>query len=192
MNDRPLVVGVGGTTRVGSSSERALRAALEAAEGLGAETVEFVADDLDLPMYAPERPERSEKALRLVDAIRRCDGLIVCSPGYHGGFSGLVKNAIDYIEDLREDERPYLDGRAVGFIVPAYGWQATTTTLVSLRQVAHALRGWPTPLGVVINSADPIWNSEGVLVDERVATSLSLLAGQVVEFARMRAALVAG
>jgi hypothetical protein len=46
-----------------------------------------------------------------------------------GGISGLVKNALDYVEDLRDHELPYLDGRAVGCIGCAYRRQATTTTL---------------------------------------------------------------
>ncbi len=55
----------------------------------------------------------------MVDSIRQCDGLIVATPAYHGTLSGLVKNALDYLEELRDDERPYLDGRAVGCIVCA-------------------------------------------------------------------------
>jgi FMN reductase len=112
--------------------------------------------------------------------------VIIASPGYHGGISGLVKNALDYVEDLREHERPYLDGRAVGCIVCAYGWQATSTTLVSLRSVVHALRGWPTPLGATINSAQRVFDDSGAVVDQAVATSLELLGRQVVQFAAAR------
>ena len=84
----------------------------------------------------------------------RADAVIIATPGYHGGMSGLVKNAIDHLEALRDDERPYLDGRAVGVIVAAAGWQACGTTLVSVRSAVHALRGWPTPFGVTVNSAE--------------------------------------
>lgn len=183
---KPLVVGVGGTTREGSSTERALRHALAACEREGAETLLFAAGDLDLPMYAPERPERTPEALALVDALRRADGVVIASPGYHGGISGLVKNALDYTEDIRDDERPYFDGRAVGCIVCAYGWQATMTTLISLRSIVHALRGWPTPLGVVINSADTVFDGEGNLTSPTLEQQLTLLGKQVVEFARLR------
>jgi len=179
---QPLVVGIGGTTRVNSSTERALRIALDAAERSGARTVLLGVADLQLPMYAPEDPNRTPEAERLVGLVRDADGLIIASPGYHGGFSGLLKNAIDYIEDLRADTRPYLDGRAVGAIVCAYGWQATATTLVSIRSVIHALRGWPTPLGVAINSAENVWEADGELVDERVGQQLELLAAQVLQF----------
>ena len=155
-----FVVGLGGTTRPGSSSERALRGALDACAALGAETALFSAADLEFPIYAPGVTAADERVARYLDAIRRADGIVVCSPGYHGGVSGLVKNAIDWVEELRTDARPYFDGRPVGLIVVADGWQATATTLTSLRSIVHALRGWPTPLGVTVNAAggeaDPV------------------------------------
>jgi FMN reductase len=184
-DSRPLIVGLGGTLRDGSSSERALRYALAAAEGLGACTELFAARALDLPMYSVDRSQRSSAAIDLVNALARADGVIIATPGYHGGISGLVKNALDYIEDLRDHERPYLDGRAVGCIVCAYGWQATTTTLVSLRSTVHALRGWPTPLGVAINSAQTSFDDPG-RVDDQCAQQLSVLSGQVLDFVGVR------
>lgn len=188
----PLIVGIGGTTRPRSSSELALRIALDAAERRGARTVLFAGPDLGFPLYAPEDPARTPQALDFVEAIRACDGVIVASPGYHGSVSGLIKNALDYIEDLRADARVYLEGRAVGCIACAYGWQATGSTLATLRSVVHALRGWPTPLGVAINSADRIFDADGVCVDEKTRGGLAVMAGQVVDFARMhRSALVA-
>ena len=180
---RPYIVGIGGTIRHRSSVERMLRAVLAAAEAEGAETELFGAGRLDLPMYAPERAERDGKAVQLVEAIRRADGFVVGSPGYHGGISGLVKNALDYVEDLRDDERPYLHGRAVGCVACAYGWQATTTTLVSLRSIVHALRGWPTPLGLAVNSAEPVFDAHGAIQHEGVAAQVQLMGRQVVEFA---------
>jgi FMN reductase len=183
---RPFVVGLGGTLSDSSSSERALRYALAAAAGQGARTQLFAARALDLPMYTVDRSERTPTAMALVDALAQADGVIIATPGYHGGISGLVKNALDYIEDLRDDARPYLDGRAVGCIVCAYGWQATTTTLVSLRSTVHALRGWPTPLGVAINSADTVFNDTGLVADDRCAEQLTTLSNQVLDFVGAR------
>jgi FMN reductase len=179
---RPLIVGLGGTLSDASSSERALRHALIAAEAQGARTELFTARALDLPMYTVDRSGRTAAANAVVDSLAQADGVIIATPGYHGGISGLVKNALDYIEDLRDHERPYLHGRAVGCIVCAYGWQATTTTLVSLRSTVHALRGWPTPLGVAINSADTVFNDMGLVSDERCADQLTTLSNQVLDF----------
>lgn len=189
MNDvklewKPRIVGLGGTTRPGSSSERALRAALDLAESAGAETDLLLADDLELPAYAPERGTLAPRADRLVELMRRADGLIIASPGFHGGPSGLIKNALDHLEELRGDDRPYLDGRAVGCIVCAAGWQATATTLASLRATVHALRGWPTPLGVAINSSAA---GEVDCIDA-AAPQLGILVDQVVRFAHWQRA----
>ena len=89
---------------------------------------------------------------------------MIASPGYHGSVSGMVKNALDYAEDLRHDERPYLEDRAVGLIAVAHGWQTAVGTLNQLRQVVHALRGWPAPLGVAIN------DSAGLIGDDADTT----------------------
>jgi FMN reductase len=128
--------------------------------------------------------ERTPKALELVGALRDADAVVVGSPGYHGAISGLVKNALDYIEDLREDPRVYLDNAPWGCISCAYGWQAAVGTLGQLRSIGHALRAWPTPLGVAINSADQIWDDGGLLVDATVQGQLEMLATQLLTFAR--------
>jgi FMN reductase len=180
----PLVVGIGGTLRPGSGTERVLRAALDAAERHGARTLLIAGADLDLPMYAPQAGTRTAAARAVVERIGRADGVIVASPAYHGGVSGLVKNALDHVEDLREAPRPYLDGRAVGCIACAGGWQAAAATLTGLRAVVHALRGWPTPLGVALNTSEPVFGRDGALVDPAALGQLEILADQVVSFAR--------
>jgi FMN reductase len=184
-NSKPLVVGIGGTMREVSSTDRALRVALRAAEDAGARTEIFSGPVLArLPHYSPESGERTEEQRHLVDMVRQADGLIVASPGYHGGVSGLVKNALDLLEDLREDERHYLDGRAVGCIVTAAGWQASVTTLEALRAIVHALRGWPTPFGATLNTAEPIFDAAGGCTDQKALEALGVVGHQVVEFAR--------
>jgi FMN reductase len=179
---RPLIVGIGGTTRPGSSTESALRKALQFAEEMGARTQLFGGEALStLDVFSPEQRERSPAQRAIVEAVREADAVIFASPGYHGGVSGLVKNAIDLLEDLRGDERVYLDGMPVGCIVTAAGWQGCNTTLGALRSIVHALRGWPTPLGVTLNTAGvKLFDAQGACLDAQVDSSLRLLAEQVV------------
>ena len=184
---RPFILGLGGTSRNGSSSERALRVSLARAAEMGAETAVFAGEDMLLPMYSPAALERSPGAVRLIELFRRADGIILASPAYHGSVSGLLKNAIDYTEDLRADRRVYWDGCAVGCICCAGGWQAAAQTLATLRSIVHALRGWPTPMGVVLNTSLPIFDAKGELVDETARRQLELVGTQVAEFAIMRA-----
>jgi FMN reductase len=183
---RPYIVGIGGTTRPGSSSEKALRYALELAEAQGADIKLFDGASINLPMYAPESTVRSEEAQQLIAALRRAHGVILSTPCYHGSISGLVKNALDYTEDMSRDAEPYLDGRAVGLIVCGHGWQSTGVVLSAFRSIVHALRGWPTPMGVAINTLVERFDHEGTNVEEQVARPMRIMVGQVVEFARLR------
>jgi FMN reductase len=184
----PLIVGIGGTTRPNSTSERALTKALGAAEAMGARTLLFNGAFLSrLPIYDPACGDPVREVGELLEAVREADGILVATPGYHGSVSGLIKNALDTLEGLRTDARPYFDGRAVGLIVTADGWQACGTTLAALRTIIHALRGWPTPLGVTFNpSAGPLFDDAGDLVEARDAAQIELLISQVLDFAGRR------
>jgi FMN reductase len=133
-------------------------------------------------MYQPENPERSDAARDLVAQLALADGIIVGSPGYHGSISGFVKNALDYAEDLRALERPYFSGRAVGCIATAGGWPGAVNTLGALRDIVHALRGWPTPMGAAINTSERVFNEQGECLVPRVATTLDLIADEVMSF----------
>jgi len=182
---QPLsIVGLGGTLRDGSSSEKALKVALAHAQSLGCDTRLFAGADLLLALYDPARTERSPAEVALVDALRHADGIIFASPSYHGGLSGLVKNAIDYIEDMRGDERVYLSGRAVGCIVCAHGAQAMGTTLSSMRDIVHTLRGWPTPYGATLNVTAQPFGSADKAADPLAVQACQTVAEEVVQFAK--------
>jgi FMN reductase len=164
-----------------------MRHVLHATQRAGARIHLISGSLLQLPLYQPENPGRSEGARTLVAELASADGIIIGSPGYHGSISGLVKNALDYAEDLRTDARPYFSGRAVGCIATAGGWPGAINTLGALRDIVHALRGWPTPLGAAINSAETVFDQEGRCLIPRVAQVLDSMAAEVMSFARATA-----
>jgi FMN reductase len=177
---RPHIVLLGGTLRPGSSTERLLRLAGQKAEAAGARVSAFYGSAIDFPAYSPEREVPSEAAAAMIAALASADGVIIGSPGYHGSVSGLVKNALDYIEGLRADPRPYLDGRPVGCVVTAAGWQGAVSTLTALRSIVHALRGWPTPLGIALNTATQGEGDPCATLD--VHRQIETLVGQILNF----------
>lgn len=180
-DERPLVVGIGGTVRSDSSSEVGLRSALAAAEAAGARTLCLTAHDIALPFYE-QRTARSANALQLVEALRAADGLIISSPGYHGALSGLVKNALDYAEDLAADPRPYLDGLPIGCVGVAYGKQAAVAVIDQLRSISHALRAFPTPYAAAVVAAPGSFR-DGRCVDPELDAQFALVGRQVATFA---------
>lgn len=183
---RPFIVGIGGSTRRSSSTDKALSLALASAAAMGAKTRLFSGADLLLPPYDYDDSAGMAAANPMLAALKTCDGILLASPSYHGSISGLLKNALDYVEALRAGDTPYFDGKAVGCIALASGWQGVGTTLVTMRSVVHALRGWPTPMGAAINTTTPFVDADGECTDPSVKFQLETLARQVVEFCEMR------
>lgn len=185
-NNPTRVLCIGGSTRPGSSSEKAIRISAAAAEAAGAAVDLIVSRELIFPIYDTETADRTAEAARFVAAARAADALIIASPGYHGSMSGMIKNVLDYLEDTNKDARVYLDGVPVGCISVSYGWQATVSTLQSIRTTVHALRGWPSPLGATINASGKIFDDAGECIDAGAKFQLETVARQVVEFATLR------
>ena len=184
MPDKPLIVGIGGTIGAVSSTERALRIALDAVEREGFATRLFGGEDMArLPLYDPRATSRTSQEREFVDAVRKASGVIIASPGYHGSLSGVVKNALDLLEETAKDARPYLADMPVGLIATAYGWQATGSTIAALRSIVHALRGWPTPFAAAINTQVTQFDDQGGATDPAVVEQLCLIGRQVARFA---------
>lgn len=181
-SEAPLIVGISGAMRFGSANEQALRVVLERVEQLGGRTRLIPGSRLILPNFDDEL-EPEAQARWLLEAVEQAEGIVLSSPSYHGAMTGLLKNGLDYLELLADRARPYLHGLPVGLIATGDGWQGPNATLQSMRQLVHALHGWPTPLGVAQNVTD------GGIGGARQA--LRTIAEQLIEFALARRALAA-
>lgn len=177
------IVALGGTTRPNSSIEKAMAITCRAAQAHGASVRIFDGSYISsLPHYGVSAKGNAMGA-EMVDAIRQADGVIIASPGYHGSISGMMKNALDHLEELSRDERPYLDGRPVGLIAASFGHQAAMSTLLTLRTITHALRGWPTPMGAAIRTTADTFDADGETTDESAKFQLEMVGQQVAKAA---------
>lgn len=149
------IVGLGGSLRTHSFSRAAMNAGLGFAETLGCATQVLDLRKLDLPMYVPDQPiSRYPKAKQAsiavaVDAFRRAKAMLWVSPIYHGSMSGVFKNALDFMDLLATDSRPYLQGCAVGLIAVS-----GSAPLGAMADCAHELRGWLAPTRLTLHSQD--------------------------------------
>jgi FMN reductase len=181
MTHKPYIVGLGGSLRQPSRSLTALKETLGMAESHGAETVLLDLRALDLPMFVPtippeDYPPQCQRAiLRLLDEVRRADGMIWSSPTYHGTVSGVFKNALDFYELLADDHHPYLTGKAIGLISIN-----DSTTHAAMMNSVHELRAWLAPTQVTLHEHD--FTPEFALDSERGKRRLARLAADVVEF----------
>lgn len=178
----PHVVVMSGSLSQGSRTERLAQWCAHECERRGAATSMFLGADLEFPFYRP-MASGTEGVRRFLAALVRADGVVLVSPTYHGSLSGLLKNALDYVDELGEEEPPFLDGRPVGCVALALGEQGATSTIATLRVIAHALRGWPTPLGVALSTSRTVFDRWGRPADERASRQLDVLLDQVLSLA---------
>ncbi|MGQ0603809.1 MAG: NADPH-dependent FMN reductase [Anaerolineales bacterium] len=149
------LVGLGGSLRQRSYSRAALKEVLRIAVELGAETEMLEVRELNLPMFAPnlavsEYPASQRPAVaRVLAACRSADAMLWATPTYHGTMSGVVKNALDFLELLADDEPPYLSRRAVGLIAVS-----DPRTFGALMNSAQDLRAWLAPTSLAFDHED--------------------------------------
>ncbi|WP_232110158.1 NADPH-dependent FMN reductase [Streptomyces buecherae] len=180
---RPKVVCVSGSLPPDSKTERLALWCATALGDLGAEVVLYRGADIEFPHYRMPPAERDKPVQRYLEDLKKADGVVLISPTYHGTVSGVLKNALDYVNDLIGEPRPFLDGRPVGCVAVAAGDQGATATLTTLRTIAHALRAWPTPLGVAATGPSAALDAEGGPADDRLAAQLQIMFGQVLTLA---------
>jgi FMN reductase len=185
-NGQLHIVGIGGTLRENSTSRWALERALRSAGQAGATTELLALNDLRLPMYEPDKPlhEYEPSVKQLVDAVRRADALIWSTAGYHGTLAGVTKNALEFIEFLSKEQRPYLSERVVGLIAVAGGDIAAVNAISALVHTVHSLRGNVAPLLVPIATAHRVFDAQGNVVDGKYAARLDQLGRLVVDTAQ--------
>jgi len=148
-----IVAGIVGSLREDSKTRIAVRTALEGAAESGAVTRLIDLRDYDLP-YCNEDEEVSDAVLRLQRDVGPAHGLILGTPEYHGGYSGILKNAIDL---MGFDE---FEGKIVGLVGVSGGSLGASQALQGLRIIGRALHAWVIPQQASIPQA-----SENLAID---------------------------
>ena len=66
---------------------------------------EFEEIELELPLYNSDIQNNGfpEKVKNLSESILNCDGIIIVSPEYNKGVSGVLKNALDWTSRINRD-----------------------------------------------------------------------------------------
>ncbi|MDQ7251167.1 NADPH-dependent FMN reductase [Dongia sedimenti] len=96
------VVSICGSLRKGSFNAAVQRSLPELAPS--AMSIQALSGIAEIPLYnADLQAEGFAKPVTdMADAIRKADGLIICSPEYNYSIPGALKNAIDWLSRLKE------------------------------------------------------------------------------------------
>ncbi|MFD7703719.1 NAD(P)H-dependent oxidoreductase [Streptomyces caelestis] len=156
----PHIVLISGSLRPGSTCDRVAEWCARACVERGASARVFTGSEIDFPAYRPGLADTHAAVAGFLAGLRAADGVILVSPTYHATVSGLLKNALDYVNDIGGPV-PYLQGRAIGTVAVGSAAQGAASTLTTLRTIGHALRGWPTPVGVAVSRAPEASGADG-------------------------------
>ncbi|MDF1597831.1 MAG: NAD(P)H-dependent oxidoreductase [Acidimicrobiia bacterium] len=134
-----IIAGVVGSLRHDSFTRLAVRIALEGAAETGAVTRLIDLCDYELPFCNGDRTTSLPEVVRLRQDVVSGHGLILGTPEYHGGYSGVLKNAIDL---MGFDE---FEGKIVGLVGVSGGSMGALQALQGLRVIGRALHAWVIP-----------------------------------------------
>lgn len=179
--NRILVAGICGSIRPGSYTRMAVRIALRGAEEAGAQTLLIDLQDYDL-VFCDGKVDESiypEDVFRLRRDVGRAQGIILGTPEYHGGVSGVLKNALDLMgfEEFR--------GKMVGLVGVSGGALGAVHALDSLRTIGRALHSWVVPEQASIPQAWKAFDEAGALRSGDLENRLKQVGRQVARFANL-------
>ena len=173
------VAGIVGSLRPDGHTSKTVRLALEGAAELRARTTLVELSSYDLPFCDGRDDEESYGAdvAKLRAVLRSAQGIVLGTPEYHGGYSGVLKNALDL---MGFDE---FEGKMVGLVGVSGGALGASNALNDLRGVGRALHAWVVPEQASVARASHAFDENGRLRDERLAERVRDVGRQVVRFA---------
>ncbi|MGB7413797.1 MAG: NAD(P)H-dependent oxidoreductase [Thermosynechococcaceae cyanobacterium] len=168
------LVGISGSLRSQSYSFTALSLALARAEALGADVEMLDLRALNLPFCNGEDDYGDyPDVAKLRQAVKQADGLILATPEYHGGVSGVLKNALDLLSF------EHLSGKVTGAI-SVLGGQANSNALNQLRLITRWVHAIMVPEHIAIGQAWQAFDSDGNLQDAKLAERLDQFVSSII------------
>jgi chromate reductase len=161
--DQISVLGFAGSLRQGSYNKAALRAALELAPaGMTIETFDLAPiqpynEDVKQQGFPPPEQEFRER-------IRAADALLIVTPEYNRGVSGVLKNAIDWAS--RPPDQPFND-KPTAIFGASPGAIGTAVAQYELRRYLGVLNALVmNQPSVMIGQAGQKFDEQGRLTDQ--------------------------
>ena len=180
-NEPIRIAGICGAMGRGSTTSKALAIALKGAAEYDAATSLLELHDFDL-VFAGSVPtdEYPPDVLRMRQAIRESQGIILATPEYHGSLTGALKNMLDLmsIDDF--------ETKIVGLVGIAGGHVGAIHSLNTMKTICRNLHCWVLPQEVSIASSGQAFDKDGAMKDPALEERLLNLGRQLVKFASMQ------
>ncbi len=164
------ILALAGSLRKASFNKSLLRAA----QDLSGDEMDIEIIDLaDIPLFNAdlESDKDPDAVANFKDAIRNADGVLIASPEYNHGMTGVTKNAIDWASRPPKDAP--LAGKPVGILGASPGVTGTARSQDQLRQCLKSINAHCMSLPeFLLFRAREKFDEKGTLTDETSAKHL--------------------
>ena len=174
------ILAFAGSLRKGSLNKALLRAV----QDLSPDGMEIEIFDLEgIPLFNADIEAEGDpaKVAEFKQAIREADGVLIASPEYNHGVTGVTKNAIDWAS--RKGADAPLRGKPAGISGVSPGVTGTARSQDQLRQSLKAINVicMPQPEVLVFKGREK-FDEQGSLVDEATRSHMSKFLGALEEW----------
>jgi chromate reductase, NAD(P)H dehydrogenase (quinone) len=173
------VLGIAGSLRSGSYN----RALLRVAQDRAPDSMRITTFDLDeIPPYNLDVEQQGDPdpVVRFKEAIREADALLIATPEYQHGISGVLKNALDWAS--RPPGESPLNGKTAAIMGATPGMGGTARAQEQLRQTLTYNRVYAVlQPEVLVFRAHQKFDDEGQLIDEDTGKFVSQLLDELVD-----------
>jgi NAD(P)H-dependent FMN reductase len=188
----PRILVIPGSTRTGSLNVRLAALAVKELTLADVEASRISLEDYPLPIYNADDDANSgshPNAIKLKQMMRAHQGIFIAAPEYNGSVPPVLKNAIDWVSQVRERGEPaYAAFRDRVFALGAASPEphGGVRGLIALRQILEIGCGaLVIPEQVAVPQADQMFDEIDNLSNAALANQLRAQLARLVDMARM-------
>ena len=174
------ILALSGSSRRGSLNQKLLDQAADGARAAGAEVTSIRLSDFELPIYdadweAEYGLPKGAQALKAL--LADSHGLLIATPEYNGGYTALLKNALDWMS------RPngFPSGKVAALVSASPGLLGGVKSQLSLQIVLNKLGVHVIPESFALGAAHQFFDAEGSLKDANVESAVRRVGAALAE-----------
>ncbi|SMO83910.1 NADPH-dependent FMN reductase [Melghirimyces algeriensis] len=142
----------------------------------GATVIRFDVGQAEVPLFRGGTEGEAEIVRQLKEDALSVDGFFICTPEYHNGISGALKNVLDFLNGS------HFKGKPTAIAAAAGGGRSGINALNNLRLVLRGLYAWVLPSQIVVDSGS--FDMKGEWSDPEIRERMDNLGADLVHAVR--------